>query len=95
MCSAGAGQMCAGGGAGDSCAGDSGSALMLELIPEGRQFDPRLVQVTPPPSPPPPPPYHYSYFVGWSSKFWSTKMCHQRSAWYLHRGRDLSGLDIR
>ena len=48
----GAGQMCAGGGVGDSCAGDSGSALMLELIPEGRQFDPRLVQVTS--SPPPP-----------------------------------------
>ena len=56
----GAGQMCAGGGAGDSCAGDSGSALMLELIPEGRQFDPRLVQVTPaPPAPPPPAPLSF------------------------------------
>ena len=53
----GPGQMCAGGGVGDSCAGDSGSALMLELIPEGRQFDPRLVQVTSSPPPPPPPPY--------------------------------------
>ena len=38
--------MCAGGGTGDSCAGDSGSALMQEVITETRQFDPRLVQVT-------------------------------------------------
>ena len=37
--------MCAGGGTGDSCAGDSGSALMQEVITETRQFDPRLVQV--------------------------------------------------
>ena len=37
--------MCAGGGKGDSCAGDSGSALMLEVVTPQRQFDPRVVQI--------------------------------------------------
>lgn len=39
-------QMCAGGVAGeDSCSGDSGSALMLDVINEARPYDPRIVQV--------------------------------------------------
>ena len=41
----GDGQLCAGGGEGDSCGGDSGSALMMEVVTETRQFDPRVVQV--------------------------------------------------
>ena len=42
---AGDGQLCAGGEDGDSCAGDSGSALMNEVITKMREFDPRVVQI--------------------------------------------------
>jgi len=42
----GDGQLCAGGKKGeDSCSGDSGSALMLEVTSEKRPYDPRVTQV--------------------------------------------------
>lgn len=42
----GGGQLCAGGKQGeDSCSGDSGSALMLEVTSEKRPYDPRVTQV--------------------------------------------------